>query len=807
LLVSIIIVTVWNTRRCEMRTTLSGYYRNLNFDQNKTAKELFDVTKQISSGHKIEYAFEDTAVFVNTMRLDNEMTTLVQVKQNSMKALQVSTNTDTTMNDMTKNLESMKVALLSASTASNSPESMQALAAQLRGLESNLMQLANTSIDGKYLFSGSQITTKPIDANGVYQGNGEQLKAFLGSGVEQTYNINGADLFLGDENDTQRKITLNIPHFNQALLHPDVMVDTTLTDARAQEVYITENSTIRELMGDNDTTIDVGVQQHHFYVRGTDHDGVGFKQTISMSDDESVSDLMNKIGTAFGNTPSNALVSVSLNEHGQIEIEDKRPASSKLDFHMVANTDPGPPVTDINLLNTNGTNVVSFMKSDFTEYVQDLGQRQSLYNTDSYSLAGDYITHSGEITQSTTLLADILDGDVVNIELNGTNSAGVAVVGALFPVGAATTMQDLINALKTNFDPAGNLSFSIKDGEIIFDSINGASPIDISLQAQDAGGTAVSGLPGDASVVYGASAFLKEGNRLMGGVAQVLNADNSFAKDSTKLSEVFDTIVPGTSSLRLEGVQADGVTPYGVDINLNNPVTVTGSLNFTVLDALGAATNASDMTYRQLMDVVNLVVTGTNPGATAASYTAAITAANAISNVSLDQSGNISYQDLSATDTQTTLSLFDNNINDFTNTTGSIANFNANNALTIADPKTDFFAQINAAIESVELSRTRADGTLGDPRNNGIQNAIAALDNLSDHLYNQHAVAGVQSQTLQSTVDRTDLLIVTTQTLRSESIDVDIASASLELKQLELNYQAMLSSVSKISQLSLVNYL
>ena len=44
-------------------------------------------------------------------------------------------------------------------------------------------------------------------------------------------------------------------------------------------------------------------------------------------------------------------------------------------------------------------------------------------------------------------------------------------------------------------------------------------------------------------------------------------------------------------------------------------------------------------------------------------------------------------------------------------------------------------------------------------------------------------------------------------TLRSSVIDTDLAEASLELTQLSLNYEAMLSTVGKISKLSLVNYL
>ncbi|MBD3799514.1 MAG: flagellar hook-associated protein, partial [Epsilonproteobacteria bacterium] len=37
-------------------------------------------------------------------------------------------------------------------------------------------------------------------------------------------------------------------------------------------------------------------------------------------------------------------------------------------------------------------------------------------------------------------------------------------------------------------------------------------------------------------------------------------------------------------------------------------------------------------------------------------------------------------------------------------------------------------------------------------------------------------------------------------------IDTDIAEATLRMQQLSLNYQALLSNITKISKLSLVNY-
>jgi flagellar hook-associated protein 3 FlgL len=81
------------------------------------------------------------------------------------------------------------------------------------------------------------------------------------------------------------------------------------------------------------------------------------------------------------------------------------------------------------------------------------------------------------------------------------------------------------------------------------------------------------------------------------------------------------------------------------------------------------------------------------------------------------------------------------------------------------------------------------------------------IDDLTEHVSRLQAESGSYSQVLQSSSDRNSLLIVNSQKLRSEIIDTDIAEATLRMQQLSLNYQAMLSTISKVSKLSLVNYL
>ena len=110
-------------------------------------------------------------------------------------------------------------------------------------------------------------------------------------------------------------------------------------------------------------------------------------------------------------------------------------------------------------------------------------------------------------------------------------------------------------------------------------------------------------------------------------------------------------------------------------------------------------------------------------------------------------------------------------------------------------------------ISAVEEHKSYPDSNSGSIRNIGIQNAITKLDDLQEHISRSHSVVGAQSNALTTSLERTEVLKISTLTLRSSVIDTDLAEASLKLTQLTLNYEAMLSTVGRVSQLSLVNYL
>lgn len=707
-----------------MRIMNSMYYNNLySTNHSRLNQNLFDVNKQIASGFKIQYASDDVATFAETMRLDNEITTLGQISKSAESGYNVSNQTDVTLGEFTGELERMKTLLVKATNGTNDNISLNAIAGELKAIEGTLKSLSNTSINGKYLFSGTAVDVKPIDGDGKYRGNDNSMNALLGSNNEHPFNITGAELFLGEETLTRRTITSNVVNTNLLEKYPAFQV------SPDDDKLLSSSSSIRNLMGDTDNVIDT-TDKHYFYIRGTSSDGNAFKEKIVMKDEDKISELLSKIATAYGNAGDVDVVNVSMNDSGQIVVEDKLSGSSKLSFHMVGAVDFAggalANVTDIDDLGLTG-------------------------NT-------NFDTHA---TTPGLFVKEF-------VKSNMTSSSGGGVAGD-----AATSIQ---------------------------------------------------------GAVYDRAEFSSDGSTLSSSVSQVLKDTNAFASGSTKLSEVADLsqTTAGTldgTSFKLVGTDITG-TNYNVTVDLKS--TANGGSTFTIagtpysiynMELPRVSTDADEVSYQQLMDVISMVATDNLPSSIATGtdqekYDNAIKASNYSGSTFLSYDGKIEFKDLSASKTKATMALYDANSGGFTtNGAGkvtdpaSVMNFNANNALTIRDPKTDFFASISEAIKAVEEYKTYPDASSGAIRNLGMENSISVIGDLQNHIFKVQSVSGAQSNRLTSALDTTKLLELSATTLRSEVVDVDLAEAALRLQQLTLNQQAMLSTVGKVSKLSLVNYL
>jgi len=570
------------------------YYQSL-YGTNNTqlSNKLFDVNKQIASGIKIQYAHENVAAFTQTMRLDNEMTTLNQITSSTESAYKFSNQTDVALNEFETSMNRIRVLLVQAANGTNDNVSLNAIASELRGQEFHLKNLANTSINGQYLFSGSAVDIRPISDDGTYNGNDVDKSAFLGSRIKQQYNISGADLFLGEEIGTRRKISSNV----------------------IQSSNVGTNFNINTTMDDFMGAVPVG-RNHFFYLEGAQSEGTSINKKIPLSGADTVENLLTAIGQAYGNTGATNVVNVTMNAQGQIVVADKLKGSSKLDFHLVG-------------------------ASDFDGNISD---ESNVANINSLAVNGtlDYATALG----------------------GGSNSLFIR-----------------------EFNKSG------------FVAANGSSSPSIMADLQ-----------------YDRTMFSVFGNEVSSNVSQINKLTNAFVTPSAKLSEVAD-LSQGTAGT-LDGTQliVSGTTAStGVNFTLQIDMATAGTTysldggitNYNLYDVgiPRSAVDADDMTYKQLMDVINLAVTGSSLPVTinnATQYDDAIKSASSIGDVYLSSDGKISFSDLLFTTTKASMSIHDVNSGSFNVGEASVLTFNTNNSLTIRDPKTDFFKTIDAMITSVD---------------------------------------------------------------------------------------------------------
>ena len=679
-----------------MRVSTSAIYNNFILNQQRGLSDLLTVNNQMASGLKINYGYEETSIFQDALRLINEKATLEQVADNVQKAKTFSDNTDNALASMVKSLDAFKVKLVQAANDVHSSTSYAALAKDLESLMFNIRDVANTSINGNFLFSGTNMKELPFDAQGVYHGNDQLIKAQAGDRVEFAYNTDGWTLMQGMDTDYAKRITTNIQLFNQTLLHHRVL---SVDDPMGSDspVPISRTDTIRDLVGQSDDS-----KSTYFYIRGSRPDGEAFKTRFEMTNGATVQDLMDTIGREMGNTNLFKAVEVSLSALGHIEVTDVKTGRMLSDLHIVGSDTKTDDISTLGEIP--GAHIFDFNKSGYgyartqqaVSTAQDyFDQRIFRFNTtmrrqDSEALATKYDT-----VQS-VMGANV---DQISFDINGTAHS--------FAVNSATKISELTSAIKSQLqsDFGGTFDVEIQDGQLsIFDN-NASGPNapdeakvpsllqSVTITAQSTIGEKVLAFNAADGVGYDRARFNQTGATLTSSIAQTVRSDSSYAGASTELKATNGSEVMDEKRLHLEINDINGERKL-VEITLRDVPDANGRLStyqiiepdegeiFDIYDPNGNLTTASGytsqqlipysngleernethkgVTYQQLMNVMSLAISGEIPaGQSFADYNKAVASAAQSVSISLDALGRFVVKDHTTSETSVQISLFD----------------------------------------------------------------------------------------------------------------------------------------------------
>jgi len=131
---------------------------NLQRAQTKTERE-------ISSGFRIQDAADSPAQTGELIRLSSSLVSQ-QAYQTNLVRIQAETNSgDTALGAGIKLIESARTVALQGAGSNAGASDRQNLASQIQGIQQQLVSLANTSTEGRYIFGGDQDLSAPYQLN------------------------------------------------------------------------------------------------------------------------------------------------------------------------------------------------------------------------------------------------------------------------------------------------------------------------------------------------------------------------------------------------------------------------------------------------------------------------------------------------------------------------------------------------------------------------------------------------------------------------------------------------------------------
>lgn len=151
-------------------------------------------------GKQLENGSDDSILYSRIVSVDDKIRTYEGIETQIERTVVQNNTADSSIKEIKKILEYINAELIKANTDTTSEDGLKAIAINIAGMKENLYDLANTQVEGEYVFTGSDSSVKPfeMDANGkvTYVGDNKLRKVAVEEGSYRERGISGFDVMM-----------------------------------------------------------------------------------------------------------------------------------------------------------------------------------------------------------------------------------------------------------------------------------------------------------------------------------------------------------------------------------------------------------------------------------------------------------------------------------------------------------------------------------------------------------------------------------------------------------------------------------
>lgn len=184
-----------------MRVTQGMLSNNMLNNLMNSQVKMDKYLEQLYTGKKISRPSDDPVIAMKGINYRSELAKVEQFKRNTGEVNNWMDNSDAALDNATKAMHRLRDLAVKAGNAAYGDEELQSIKAEAEQIKLDLIDIANTRVNDKYIFNGTDTDTKPVIANAAgdittpINQNDTPVMIEVSSGTKLQANVDGKAIF------------------------------------------------------------------------------------------------------------------------------------------------------------------------------------------------------------------------------------------------------------------------------------------------------------------------------------------------------------------------------------------------------------------------------------------------------------------------------------------------------------------------------------------------------------------------------------------------------------------------------------
>jgi flagellar hook-associated protein 3 len=178
-----------------MRITTFMLFNQFTSSLSKNLSELGRVQEQLSTGKRLTKPSDDVIATRGSMAYKVSINALEQFNRNINEGISTLGLTENMLSASEKILNRARELAVSESNDTATGETRELTSFEIQNLFNELIDIGNSKLKNKYIFSGYRTSTQAFDSSGLYQGDTNNIEIFINDGIKTRINTTGDTAF------------------------------------------------------------------------------------------------------------------------------------------------------------------------------------------------------------------------------------------------------------------------------------------------------------------------------------------------------------------------------------------------------------------------------------------------------------------------------------------------------------------------------------------------------------------------------------------------------------------------------------